>query len=81
MFDPEAFQDPGVLRVDRAFDTYLHFGAGMHTCFGRLMNRVQIPRIAMALLQFDGLRRAGGAAGRLRYDGPFPDRLVVEFNT
>jgi cytochrome P450 len=80
MFDPAVFQKPSIFRIDRKMDSYLHFGAGMHTCFGRLINQVQIPHIAMALLKLKGLRRAAGAAGRLVYDGPFPDRLVVEFN-
>ena len=80
MFDPDAFPDPGRFRVDRDASVYLHFGHGMHTCYGRPINMVQIPEIAMALLRLDGLRRASGPAGRIVYDGPFPDRLVVEFN-
>jgi cytochrome P450/glutathione S-transferase len=80
MFDPDAFKDPGSFRVDRDSPVYLHFGHGMHTCYGRPINLVQIPEIAMALFRFDGLRRASGAPGRIVYDGPFPDRLVVEFD-
>jgi cytochrome P450 len=76
MFDPQAFEDPGAFRIDRANAPYLHFGASMHTCFGRAINMVQIPQIAATLLKQPGLRRAG----RTLYDGPFPDRLIVEFN-
>ena len=75
MFDPEAFEDPGAFRIDRAHAPYLHFGAGLHTCFGRAINSVQIPQIAATLLKQPGLRRVG----RALYDGPFPDRLIVEF--
>jgi len=75
MFDPDAFANPGQFRVDRPAPAYLHFGSGMHTCFGRMINLVQIPEIVAALLRAEGLRAAGGIA----YDGPFPDRLIVEF--
>jgi cytochrome P450/glutathione S-transferase len=80
MFDPAVFADPGMFRVDRPLAAYLHFGHGMHTCYGRPINLVQLPELAMALLRKDGLRRARGSAGRIVYDGPFPDRLVVEFD-
>jgi cytochrome P450 len=80
MFDPDAFPDPNAFRADRESPPYLHFGHGMHTCYGRPINLVQLPEIAMALLRLDGLRRASGSAGRIVYDGPFPDRLVVAFD-
>ncbi len=81
MFDPAAFPDPEAIRVDRDPSRYLHFGHGMHACYGRAINMVQIPEIAMALLRLDGLRRASGSPGQMAYDGPFPDRLVVEFDS
>ena len=80
MFDPAAFPDPGRFRTDRPEDRYLHFGHGMHTCFGLGVNRVQIPELVAAVVRLPGLRRAPGAEGRIAYDGPFPDRLVVEFD-
>jgi cytochrome P450/glutathione S-transferase len=81
MFDPEAFADPRTLRIDRDSAGYVHFGHGMHLCYGRAINMVQIPEIARALLRVNGLRRTWGSKGRLAYDGPFPDRLVVEFDS
>lgn len=80
MFDPAVVDQPTTFRIDRPDDTYLHFGAGMHTCFGRYVNLVQIPELLGALLRLDGLRRADGPAGQISYDGPFPDRLVLEFD-
>jgi hypothetical protein len=59
---------------------YLHFGYGLHTCFGRAVNGVQIPELVAALLRLPNLRRAPGSAGRIYYDGPFPNRLVLEFD-
>ena len=60
--------------------SYLHFGWGMHQCFGLGINLVVIPEIMASLLRLPGLRRAQGSAGRVQLDGPFPDRLVLEFD-
>lgn len=79
MFDKDAFPEPGTFRADRHESLYLHFGHGMHTCFGAAINRVQIPELVAAVLVLPGLRRAPGGLGKLRMDGPFPHRLVVEF--
>ncbi|MGH9179019.1 MAG: cytochrome P450 [Acidimicrobiales bacterium] len=81
MFDPAAFPAPTRFRPDRPEDRYLHFGHGLHTCFGLGVNRVQVPELVAAVARLPGLRRAPGAEGKLVYDGPFPDRLVVEFDT
>lgn len=80
MFDPAAFPGPKGFRPDRPEDSYLHFGHGLHTCFGQAVNRVQIPALVAAVVALPGLRRAPGAEGRLVFDGPFPDRLIVEFD-
>jgi cytochrome P450 len=79
MFDRVAFPRPGDLRPGRPLDRYLHFSHGMHTCFGLGINGVQIPELVAALLCLPDLRRVPGSEGRLVYDGPFPDRLVVAF--
>jgi cytochrome P450 len=73
MFDPAAVEDPESFRTDRPWHEYLHFGHGLHTCFGEAINRVQLPALGMALLERPRLRRAG----RLRWDGPFPSSLRV----
>jgi cytochrome P450 len=77
MLDGDVVDDPGEFRTDRPPHHYLHFGTGMHACFGRFANAVQIPMIAKALLRRDGLARAEGADGELRKRGPFPESLVV----
>jgi cytochrome P450 len=80
MFDPSVFERPGELRGDRPLSSYLHFGSGLHTCFGRYVNLVQIPELVAVLLRLKGLRRPAGRDGNIAYDGPFPDRLVLEFD-
>lgn len=79
MFDADGFPEPGEFRTDRDARSYLHFGWGMHQCFGLAVNHVVIPEIVGALLRLPNLRRAPGRDGRVALDGPFPDRLVLEF--
>jgi cytochrome P450 len=79
MFDPEVFIEPAQFRADREVE-YLHFGFGMHRCFGRAINGVQIPELMATLLRLPNLRRAAGGAGRVAYDGSFPERLILEFD-
>jgi len=58
----------------------MHFGFGLHTCFGQYINRVQIPHILKAVLKRRGLRRASGPEGQIESVGPFPVHLVLEFD-
>lgn len=80
MFDSDCFAQPERFRIDRGVE-YLHFGYGLHRCFGYFINGVQIPTLLAALLRLTNLRRAAGGRGRISYDGPFPDRLILEFDT
>ncbi|HYO55228.1 cytochrome P450 [Archangium sp.] len=79
MFDPAVMRDPDAFRVDRPPQGSMHFGRGMHTCFGEHINHVVLPEVLQCLLRLRNLRRAPGGEGRMRFEGPFPDRLVVEF--
>jgi cytochrome P450 len=69
MFDPEVFPAPGQFRTDRAAQ-YLHFGYGLHQCFGLAINRVQIPELAAALLRLPNVRRAEARPVRWLTMGP-----------
>ena len=79
MLDDDVVDDPDEFRVGRPAHHYLHFGIGLHQCFGRFANAMQIPLIAKALLRRPGLARAPGPEGQLVKDGPFPKSLVVTF--
>lgn len=76
MFDESAWPDPLSVRTDRSLDRYLHFGDGMHRCFGEYINRIQIPMIVGSLLRLNNLRKTSG----ILYDGPFPDQFVLSFD-
>ncbi len=80
MMDPEVVQDPRTYRPGRPPECYMHFGQGLHRCWGEFINEVQLPAMAAQLLKRPGLRHARGERGRLRWDGPYPGRLVLEFN-
>jgi cytochrome P450 len=78
MFDPVVFPNPHEFRTDRPIENYLHFGHGLHRCFGRYINLVQIPEIVGALLRYGNIRRPSPPLHQMQFEGPFPDRLLVE---
>jgi len=80
MFDAEKFPAPAEFRADRDAAEYLHFGYGLHRCFGVAINGVQIPELVGALVRLPNLRRAAGSRGKIVNDGPFPERLILEFD-
>jgi cytochrome P450 len=81
MFDRRVVPGPGAFRTDRPWETYIHWGYGMHTCFGDAINRAVIPAILKPLLMRKNLRRAPGEAGKIDTGGtPFPQHFSVEFD-
>ncbi|MEO1092903.1 MAG: cytochrome P450 [Pseudomonadota bacterium] len=77
MFDRLEVPEPQAFRTDRPWDTYIHWGLGMHRCFGDAINRVVIPAILKPLLSQRGLR----AVGALDTGGtPFPQHFKVAFD-
>jgi len=80
MMDCLQLKSPSQFRLDRPDYQYMHFGFGLHTCFGQYINRVQIPHILKAVLKRQGLRRASGPEGQVESVGPFPVHLVLEFD-
>jgi len=81
MFDERIVDAPNDFKIDRPAHIYMHWGYGLHTCFGQYVNQVQIPGILQPLLARKNLRRAPGDAGQLAYSGPFPSSLGVEFDS
>ena len=80
MFDETVIDAPENFRVGRPDSDYILFGSGRHTCFGAYINRVQITEICRSVLSLKGLRRKKGDEGHIKYDGPFPDSLILEFD-
>ena len=78
MLDGGVVQDPDDFKIGRPEQDYLHFGVGMHQCFGRFANAMQIPAIAKAVLRLPGLQRAPGEQGKLVKQGPYPRSLLLD---
>jgi cytochrome P450 len=76
MFDEEAFPDAAQTRPDRPAGAYLHFGGGLHSCAGRMINDRQIPALVGKLL-----KRGLGRVGPVGWAGSFPARLPVAWRT
>lgn len=77
MMDWRKVRRPREFRLDRPDYVYMHYGVGLHTCFGRHINDAQIPAIVKAVLKLDGLRRLEP----MQSVGPFPVSLKVAFDT
>ena len=78
MMDARQIDNPKSFRWNRPDYHYLHFGYGMHTCFGYYINMIQIPMILKAILRVDKLTREPGEAGKMELRGPFPSHLRVK---
>ena len=73
MRDKLRLDAPKALRDDRPDADYLHFGAGIHACFGAQISRTQFGALGTALLRDGDLRRAGP----LRWGEAFPASLPL----
>jgi cytochrome P450 len=59
---------------------YMHFGYGLHTCFGFHLNNALLPLMLKPVLKRANLRRAAAPDGHLIKRGLFAERLVVTFD-
>ena len=80
MMDSRRLADPYDFRPDRLPHEYLHFGYGLHQCFGMHINQAVLPAMLKPLLSRETLRRAPGRAGRLKKQGPFATELHVRYD-
>jgi cytochrome P450 len=79
MMDGRRLPDPRSFDPRRLPHEYIHFGHALHQCFGIHLNHATLHRMLKPLLKQDRLRRAPGAAGKLRKSGAFAESLAVEF--
>lgn len=79
MRDPRRVADPDTFNPKRPASDYIHFGMGLHQCFGIHINMALVPLMLKPLLRREGLRRKPGPDGHLAKRGPFADRLVVQY--
>lgn len=74
MFDPETFPRPNEFREDRSLRNYLHFGLGLHRCYGQYVNYIMIPEMLGALLRLPKLRQAE----KIEMAGTFPGKWILQ---
>lgn len=77
MFDKRTFEAPSTFRLDRPREDYLFFGHGLHTCYGNYINYIVIPEMLAALLRMPNLKPVTGKAGKIQYEGTFPDSWLL----
>jgi cytochrome P450 len=77
MMDERRIFEPSRFKPGRPPCEYIHFGSGMHECFGRYVNHATLHRMLKPLLRRRNVRRAPGQLGKLRKVGVFVDRLYV----
>ena len=80
MMDDRRIPSPTRFDPGRRSHECIHFGHGLHECFGRHINGATLHMMLKPLLRRPNLRRACGPAGRLIKNGPFAEHLVVEFS-
>ena len=80
MMDERRVFEPRRFHALRPPSDYMHFGYGLHTCFGIHINHALLPLMLKPLLRRANLRRAPGGAGRLVKRGAFAERLWVEWD-
>lgn len=64
--DPEAFPDPGELKLDRPLNSYLTFGDGPHQCFGRELALTYLVGVVKYVTSLKNIRPASGGMGVLK---------------
>jgi cytochrome P450 len=79
MLDERRITEPQRFKPGRLPYEYLHFGHGLHECFGRYINHATLHRMLKPLLRQPHLRRAEGRDGKLQKAGIFAARLSVLF--
>ena len=79
MMDERRVIEPSVFNPRRLPHEYIHFGYGLHQCFGIHLNLALLPLMLKPLLKRQNLRRAPGKDGHLVKRGAFSDKLWVVY--
>lgn len=80
MLDPTVFTNPNDIDFNRSLPDYLHFGVGLHECWGRFIALPLLREMFKAIVTLPELRRAAGKAGEKRQFYPLlVDGLTVRF--
>jgi cytochrome P450 len=80
MMDDRRLTDPRTFNPRRLPHEYIHFGYGLHQCFGIHMNNALLPLMLKSLLKRKNLHRVRGSKGKLHKRGAFSDTLYVNYD-
>ncbi len=72
--DPEVFESPDELILDRATIPHIGFGHGVHHCLGAQLARMELQEARRAVARVPGPAAGGAAGGRAVADGRFRPR-------
>lgn len=79
--DPEEFESPEELVLDRSPNRHLGFGWGAHACLGAMFGHVAIREIILSLLEAPALRLTGHPVRRTTATVRSMDTLPVSFRS
>jgi cytochrome P450 len=79
--DPDEFQGPDELILDRSPNRHLGFGWGVHSCLGTLFGNLAIREVLRALMEAPNLRLRGRPTRRTTATVRSMDRLPVAFSS
>jgi cytochrome P450 len=78
-FDDKGFKRPLAFDPRRPYGSYLHFGYGLHRCFGAQLVKVVLTAAMMEVLKLERLASARPPAWGVSYNGPFPSSFPIRF--
>jgi cytochrome P450 len=74
--DPEVFEDPDAMHLDRKDNYHIAFGSGVHTCLGGILARAEAQVAVGSLVRrFPRIRLA---SDQVRYQGSMVLRAIRE---
>ena len=78
-FDAKGFLDPLKFDHTRKYEDYLHFGYGMHRCFGARVVKQVLTAALKEVLVLERLTSVVRAGAAVSYIGPYPSSFKVRF--
>ena len=77
MRDHKFISKPDIIAPGRPDSSYLTYGIGLHSCFGRYINDLHVGSLLYYAYQATPLERREGEAGDLIFEGAFPKSLLL----
>ncbi|HEX7480466.1 MAG TPA: cytochrome P450 [Polyangiales bacterium] len=79
-FDAQGFARPLDFDPRRPYADYLHFGYGLHRCFGAQLVKWVLTAALKPVLRLEGLHSLVAPARAVAYAGPFPSSFKLTFS-